>query len=45
MPRKVNSVPKGFRTVTPVLTVAGASFAIDYYAAVFGAEEVLLMGG
>ena len=39
MPRKVNPVPKGFRTVTPVLTVAGAAQAIDFYAHVFGAEE------
>lgn len=39
MPRKVSPVPKGFRTVTPVLTVAGAAAAIDYYTHVFGAEE------
>jgi PhnB protein len=39
MTRKVNPVPNGFRTVTPVLTVAGASTAIDFYAYVFAAEE------
>ncbi len=39
MPRKVSPVPKGFRTVTPVLTVAGAASAIDFYAYAFGAEE------
>lgn len=39
MSRKVSTAPKGFRTVTPVLTVAGAASAIDFYAYVFGAEE------
>ncbi len=39
MPRKVSPVPKGFRTVTPVMTVAGASSAIEFYAYAFGAEE------
>lgn len=39
MSSKVSSVPQGFRTVTPVLTVAGAAGAIDFYAHVFGAEE------
>ncbi len=39
MPRKVSPVPKGFRTVTPVLTVAGATSAIEFYACAFGAKE------
>lgn len=39
MSRKVSTAPKGFHTVTPVLTVAGAASAIDFYAYVFGAEE------
>ncbi len=39
MPRKVSPVPKGFRTVTPVLTVAGAASAIEFYAYAFAAEE------
>ena len=39
MPRKVSPVPKGFRTVTPVLTVAGATGAIEFYAYAFAAEE------
>ncbi len=39
MPRKVTPVPKGFRTVTPVLTVAGAHNAIEFYSHVMGAEE------
>ncbi len=39
MHNKVSFAPKGFRTVTPVLTVAGAAGAIDFYAHVFGAEE------
>ncbi len=39
MSRKVSTAPKGFRTVTPVLTVAGAASAIEFYSYVFGAEE------
>ena len=39
MSRKVSPRPKGFRTVTPVLTVAGAAGAVEFYASVFGAEE------
>ena len=37
--RKVAPVPKGFRTVTPYLTVRGAAAAIEFYKAAFGAEE------
>ena len=39
MHHKVSYAPKGFRTATPVLTVAGAAGAVDYYTHVFGAEE------
>ncbi|MEM7225619.1 MAG: VOC family protein [Pseudomonadota bacterium] len=37
--RKVAPVPKGFRTVTPYLTVRGAAAAMEFYKAAFGAEE------
>lgn len=37
MSRKVAPVPKGYRTVTSNLVVAGADAASDYYAKVFGA--------
>jgi len=36
----VNAIPEGIRSVTPALTVDGASDAIDFYKAAFGAEEV-----
>ena len=39
MARKVSPMPKGFRTVTPVLTVADAHSALEFYADVFEAEE------
>ena len=39
MSRKVSTAPKGFHTVTPVLTVAGAASAIEFYSYVFGADE------
>lgn len=39
MTRKVTPRPKGYRTATPVLTVAGAAGAIEFYKAVFAAEE------
>ncbi len=36
----VQPVPEGFRTVTPHLVIDGASRAIDFYVAAFGAHEV-----
>lgn len=36
---KVAPIPKGFRTVTPCLTVRGVDQAVDFYAAAFGAKE------
>lgn len=39
MTRKISPAPKGFKTVTPVLSVAGALSAIDFYTHVFDAEE------
>ena len=40
MARKVSPVPKGYRTVTPYLTVRGVEAAIDFYHQAFGAEEL-----
>ena len=37
MAKKVASVPKGYRTVTPLLVVRGAEAAIAFYADVFDA--------
>ncbi|HLK92783.1 MAG TPA: VOC family protein [Polyangia bacterium] len=36
---EVKAIPEGFRTVTPFLSVNGASEAIDFYKKAFGAEE------
>jgi len=40
MARKINAVPKGYHTATPVLVVKNASAAIEYYSSVFGAKEL-----
>jgi PhnB protein len=37
---KVEPVPKGFRTVTPYLSINGAAAAIDWYKKAFGAKEL-----
>ena len=37
---KVDPIPKGFRTVTPYLSINGASAAIDWYKKAFGAKEI-----
>lgn len=39
----VSYKPEGYHSVTPYLTVDGAAKAIDFYAAAFGAVEVLRM--
>ena len=39
MTQKIAPIPKGFRTITPCLTVAGAAEAIEFYKRAFGAEE------
>ena len=39
----VNPVPEGYRSVIPYLVVNGAAAAIDFYATVFGAAEVMRM--
>lgn len=40
MANKINPIPKGYRCATPALVVRGAAAAIDYYATVFGAQEI-----
>lgn len=39
MPNKVAPVPKGFRTLTPCLTVRGVERAVEFYKAAFDAVE------
>lgn len=36
-----NPIPKGFNTVTPYITMDGASEAIEFYQRAFGAEEIM----
>ena len=43
--KKVHFVPKGYRTVTPYLSVNGAAGAIAFYKKVFEAKEVMRMPG
>src|SRR5438067_13382640 len=38
---KIDPVPKGFRTVTPYLSINGAAAAIDWYKKAFGAKEIV----
>jgi len=40
MARKINAMPKGYHTATPVLVVKNADAAIEYYTSVFGAKEL-----
>ena len=42
---KVSYIPKDYHTVTPCLIVRGAAQAIEYYKKVFGATELVRMGG
>ncbi len=39
MANKVKSIPEGYHTVTPMLTVKNAAAVIDFYKKAFGAEE------
>ncbi len=38
MSDKIKSIPEGFHTITPALTIKGANEAIEYYKKVFGAK-------
>jgi PhnB protein len=41
MPAKVKPIPDGYHTITPYLSVTGATAAIEFYKKAFGAREVL----
>ena len=41
----VKSIPEGFHTLTPHITVKDAAQALDFYKEAFGAEEVVRMPG
>ena len=43
MANQVKAVPQGFHTLTPYLTIKGASDAIAFYKKAFGAEELVRM--
>lgn len=45
MTDKVAPVPRGYRTITPCLTVKGVEQAVDFYVAAFDAEEKLRLHG
>ena len=42
---KVHFVPKGYRLVTPYLSIKGAAGAIAFYTKIFGAKEVMRIPG
>jgi PhnB protein len=41
----VNAIPDGYYSLTPYLVCKGAAKAIEFYAKVFGAQEVVRMPG
>ena len=45
MSRKTRPIPKGYRAVTPYLSVQGAADAIGFYKKAFGAKEIMRMPG
>ena len=45
MPSQVKSIPQGFHSVTPYLTLSDASRALDFYKRAFGAQELVRMDG
>jgi PhnB protein len=45
MADNVSPVPRGYRTVTPCLTVNGIDQAVAFYQAAFGAEEKVRLHG
>jgi len=44
MAAKVKPIPDGYHTLTPYLSIKGASEAIEFYKKAFGATEVMRMG-
>lgn len=45
MPSQAKTIPQGFRSVTPYLTVNDAARALEFYKRAFGAQEVMRMDG
>jgi PhnB protein len=45
MPTPVKTIPQGYRSVTPYLTLNDAARALDFYKRAFGAQEVMRMDG
>jgi PhnB protein len=45
MPQPVKPIPDGYHAVTPYLIIRGAARAIEFYKQVFGATEVMRLGG
>jgi PhnB protein len=45
MPAAVRPIPEGYHSITPQLTCRDASRAIEFYKDVFGAKELMRMGG
>jgi len=45
MAAKVNPIPKGYHSVTPYLSISGATEALEFYKNVFGAQELMRMPG
>ncbi len=44
-PAKVDPIPKGFYTLTPMVTVKGADAAVDFYVKAFGAQKLFAVPG
>lgn len=44
MKTKINAMPKGYHSITPMLVVSDAAKAIEFYKKVFGAVEIVRMG-
>jgi len=45
MTNRIKAVPECYHTITPHLTVKGASQAIEFYKNAFGAEEIIRLPG
>ena len=45
MPTKATPIPKGYHTVTPVLTVHGAAQLIEFLTQAFDAKETYRLPG
>jgi PhnB protein len=43
MSSKAKPIPEGYNSITPYLSVKGASSAIDFYKSAFGATEIMRM--